>query len=166
MADHSGSIWLAATAFDDPERLTRSLVDLKVRDVGVATLCMMGHDGALGGMRKRVCDGSPAGDVFLPLFRDVVPVPFLIGGAPVLATADRLLTSVKTAADRDGAQRGCWLPAAQRERLTGAIAGGAVVLLANPDSRDRWQDSTKVLLQHSRHPVQSHELTHAHLAGR
>ena len=115
-------------------------------------------------MRAAIGQGTADWQHFLPLFSSVEPVPFIpvIGG--VVATSGRLMTPAQ------GAQAGghasvpseCLIPPAQRLRLAGSLTNGAVLLLSNPSTQDKWTSSTRVLLRHSAHPVQSHEIALPH----
>lgn len=154
-------IWLAMSAFDDPQRLGSALKGLVAHDVRLAEIGVAGTPSAVDGMRAALSQSAADWQQFVPLFSDVEPVPFIpvIGG--VVATSGRLMTPGEGAV----ASADCLIPPAQRLRLAGSMTDGAVLLLANPSSQDRWTRSTRVLLRHSAHPVQSHEIALPHPQG-
>ena len=154
-------------AFDDPLRMGRALSALHAGNVGLGELGVLGIPSSVDGMHRAIRDADTAWHQFSPLFASIEPLPFipLQGGIPVqggvVGTAQRLMTPARpagTSLTSHASAHDCLIPAAQRARLADSIAGGAVVLLANPMTQDKWMHSTRVLLQHSRHPVQSHEI--------
>ena len=162
MAEGTGRLWLAATIFDEPDRMGRALWDLQACQVGLGALCVIGTRTAVGTMHGGLCRLDPQWLRFSPLFADVERVPFIDADRDVIATADRLMTNGDAHAaqqrkDDASVHRKCWLPETQRTRLAEGIATGGVVVMANPVSREQWAATTRALLQHSTHSVQSYE---------
>lgn len=157
MAEKPRPVWLAMTTFDDHARLGGALASLDRVPVGLDGLCLVGQSTAMIGMHQGLIGGEAALAPFSPLFTQVEPMPFVDPESGLVATADRLMTRIKKGGGARPTPTKCWLPAEQRVRLLDGLGVGRLMLLVCPGSAEGWTQSSRTLLKHSAHPVQSYE---------
>ena len=155
---------LSIAALEVPAALREAVDELCANRFTPQELCIAGLPAAIGAVRSAV-DAAPLGPgAPLSSLLGVEPLGIVGGATPVLATSNRLLTTLKnpgavSALTAPVAGGSCWLSPPLRTKLMDHMLTGDVVLLAGPVSREQWVLGTRVLLRHSRHPVQSYEFS-------
>lgn len=164
MAGEPDVFRLSMAALEVPAALRDAVDELCANRFTPQDLCIAGLPAAIGSIRS-VVDAAPKDSgTRLSSLLGVEPLGLVGGSTPILATSNRLLTSLKNplpgAPGASSPSAGtCWLPPPMRAKLLDHMLTGDVMLLAGPVSRDQWVLGTRVLLRHSRHPVQSYEFS-------
>ncbi len=164
MADAADSYRLAIAALEVPDPVRHAIDELCANDVSTHQLCLAGKPGTVETMRSTLSGKQSPADGALSLLLAVEPFDMVGNTMPIVATSGRLLTTLanSTVLSIAGTTNGnCWLPHDMRSRLFDRMISGDALLMAGPLSREQWIMSTRVLLRHSRHPVQSHEFMKA-----
>lgn len=160
MADGPDKLRIVIAALEPTRSLQTALIDLGNNRISPEDLCLAGSRDALGAAQRAIAGGGSASAPYLPLASNVEPLSLPVPETALLATSDRLLTKLKSgssAIDREQLDSRCWLAYPLRTGLLDRMTRGDVLLLAGPLSSEHMKLGTRVLLQHSRFPVQSHE---------
>lgn len=151
---------VAIAALEVPDELRQALGELSANNFTAKDLCLAGSPATIERAHTALADLPRLDQDFAPLMRNVEPLAIGPVDVPLVATSDRLLTWLKGSnADNLFNPGGrCWLLPHLRQGLVDRLKAGDVMLLAGPlaSSRDLTL-GTRILLRHSRHPVQSHE---------
>lgn len=152
MADTTGAFRFAIATLGVPVPLRAAVDELEGQRILADKLGLAGTLPALDGLRAAPWpDGAR-------LLLDVAPLP-MIEGRAIYATAKNWVRDLKaseSSARAAGMEPRCWLAPALREGLMERMLAGEVMLLAGPLTADELTASTRVLLKHSDHHVQSH----------
>jgi hypothetical protein len=161
VAERPDKCRIVIATLDVSQALPTALIDLDANRIAPADLCLAGSADALAAAHRALEQGGAAAARFLPLVREVEPLAMPVPDLTLLATSSRLFTCLKGAVsgiDRNHLDGRCWLAQPLRTGLAERMTRGDVMLIAGPLSSEHMKLGTRVLLQHSRHPVQSHEL--------
>jgi hypothetical protein len=151
---------IVIAALDAGGALPTALIDLGQIRIEPEAICLAGTTDALAAAQHALAGMGPPSAPYLPLLHNLEPIVMPAPDLPLLATSDRLLTKLKGGAGavhRDRLQGRCWLADPMRSGLVDRMGRGDVMLIAGPLSAEHMKLGTRVLLQHSRFPVQSHE---------
>jgi hypothetical protein len=150
---------LAIAVFDGGECLCRALADLGLvgfvrEQVGIAALAST----LLGLRQGPSCVGSQCGDV-VDAIAQVEKTPTKVNNEFVVVTRDSLWQRLGcfSAATAEALITANWMTLKLRDDLTGYIRKGAIVLGVSANDLNQQRQSTRILLQHSSHRVQTHE---------
>ncbi len=152
---------LAIAVFDRGDCLCRALADLggvgiTREQLGIAALAptlVRLQNGAW-------CVGSACGDIADAVAR-VETTPARVDDQFVVVTRNSLWQKLQCfgAAASEALITANWMTLKLRNDLTDHIRKGAVVLGVSANDFDQQRQSTRILLQHSSHRVQTHEFT-------
>lgn len=151
---------LAVGLFSEFPPLGRVLSDLSGHGMTLQCLCLIGLAEVLSATRgSRDLDSDLA--MFRALFDQVEHLDGLFAGSPCVASAGPLLRELKAPAplyakDELGPW---WLPKAQFHRVHGHVQDGGLVLIVSSGTSTEQDRSCRILLKHSRHGVQTHDIT-------
>lgn len=142
-----------------PQVLCAALGDLRSVPLGLHELCCVGTGVGLEQARLSLTQTAPLDEGLLSVVRDVEPIARVGGATEILATSNRLLTLMKTAAARETYQLSpgaCWLTPADQGDLLRSLEKGEVAVVVTTPSDRAWTASTHTLLRHSSSPVQGY----------
>ena len=160
MADGPDKYRIVIAALDPASTLPPALIGLGQNRIAPEHLCLAGSRDALAAAQLAIAGSGHDSASYLPLARNVEPLVLPVPDTALLATSARLLTRLKgeaSVAERDRLDSRCWLSYPLRTGLLDRLTWGDVLLMAGPLSAEHMKLGTRVLLQHSRFPVQSHE---------
>jgi len=159
MANAGETLRLAIGIFYEPARLDRAITDLRADGVAAEELCLVGTPDAFEKARQHESDasGQPAGAAAHPELRDLGE---LIEGCRLSASPGPLLQTLlkhgKWSKD-DGPVASDWLWPELLARLSDHLCKGALVLVVCTPTFASQHKSSRILLRHSAHTVQTHE---------
>ena len=150
---------LAIGLFHDRQRLDEALKDLSADGLGVLDMCLVGTRRAFDRlMPKLEGDGTsePSGTP-LAQFQSLLPIA---EGQEVVATSGALLHALRSDADRqgDGSSGVSRILPQLLAKSSEHIDQGALALLVRAPDSVLQHRSSRILLRHSAHTVQTHEL--------
>lgn len=153
---------LASGVFYEPGKLESAIGELQADGFTRQDLCLAGTREALGSIVQRASSPILALIGKVLDYRQLRPLFPLLDSVEVVATSGALLRKLlKEAAWSNGGQElsSSWLLPELFGRFTEHMRQNAVVLLVSaPDATLQYR-SSRVLLRHSAHTVQTHEFT-------
>lgn len=166
MAAPAKTYRLSIGAFSDPGPLSAALRDLSGQGMSIASLCLIGPRDVLLDNGWWHGLGTPDAP-FRSLHASIRAMPGLFDLQSCAVTTGALFDEVfETSVSRCDGLSTCpaWFSEAQYSRLLSNIRSGRVVLLVSSESPHQQDASTRSLLRHSQHGVQTHDFT-LHAAG-
>ena len=147
--------------FDGVAGLRIALCELQERGFARRQFGIVLRASILDAARMAMRGGASGGDdgEVAALLADVVTAPMLVDGAAVAITSNsmwQVLNAVGRGA-KDELFAATWMTSQLRSELARYIRNGAIVLGVVADTLDQQRQSTRTLLAHSSHRVQTHE---------
>jgi hypothetical protein len=157
MGDSADPFRLAIGVFHEPERLESAISDLFADDFAARDMCLVGTRHAF----DRLLPEPVAEPGRAQLTRQLQPLSQLADGPEVVATAGDLLVALLSHARwQDGANAPRSSPLQDLlARSSEHIGAGAIALLVSAPGPLLQHRSSRILLRHSAHTVQTHEFT-------
>jgi len=151
MTQPSGTIRLVSGVFYEIAPLRRGIDSLAASGFRRRDMCFIGTRSALAGLRTSMADAP----------RKLRAVDVLSGDMEVMGTSGVLLEKLEKAAQRESESRfqSDGLLFGLFAKFTEHIRCNAVVLTVSAADPGALQSGSLILLQHSAHPVQTHEFT-------
>lgn len=160
MAGAEDNCRIAIAALEVLTPLRHAIDELSSCGATPGEMCLAATPGTIDAIKSSLTDHRLPGAERLSQLLGVEPLGMIPDGVQILATSGRLLTTLgkPQVASLGGLSEGaCWLVPGLRKSLFERILSGDAMLMTGPVARDRWVASTRVLLRHSRHPVQGYE---------
>jgi hypothetical protein len=151
---------LASGVFYEPAKLTSAITDLHANGFTRRNMCVAGTRDALELVMQRAGSTLPA--LATLDYRRVWPLYSQVDDVEVVATNGALLRKLLEKSARsygDPASTSSWLLPDLFTRYSDHMRRNAVVLLVNAADSAQQHSSSRILLRHSAHPVQTHEFT-------
>ena len=149
----------AIAAFDNGENLLEALAELMERGFERQQIGIVARASVLVNMERNVELGQPNYTGAASIIGDVESTSARIDDDVILVTRNSFWQSVSSFLFQasDGLAAAHWMTPQLRDDLAGYIRNGAIILGVSADTLDQQRQSTRVLLEHSSHRVQTHE---------
>jgi hypothetical protein len=161
MGESAGPLRLAIGVFDEPERLEGAITDLFADNFTARDMCLVGTRRAFDTLIP--APASPAApDPRTLLSRQLQPILPLVQDQELVATSGELLGMLLIGGKWNLGASTLSTSGLLPELLgksTGEIGEGAIALLVSAPDPLRQHRSSRILLRHSAHTVQTHEFT-------
>ena len=152
----------AIAAFDNGENLLEALAELMERGLERQQIGIVARASVLVNLERNVELGRPNYTGAASIIADVESTSARIDDDVILVTRNSFWQSVSSFLFQasNGLVAAHWMTPQLRDDLAGYIRNGAIILGVSADTLDQQRQSTRVLLEHSSHRVQTHEFTH------
>jgi hypothetical protein len=161
MAEVDDTFRLASGVFYEAPKLGSAVADLLANGFTRRDMCLAGTRDAISGVMQPAGPAVPALGGSLD-YRRVRPLYPLIDNVEVVATSGALLRKLlkeATWSQGDRELTSSWLLPDLFARFTDHVRQNAVVLLVSAADSGQQHRSSRILLRHSAHTVQTHEFT-------
>jgi hypothetical protein len=159
MDEASDRFRLAIGLFNEPQLLETAIVDLKADGVALGQMCLAGTRTSVDGLIASL--PAPASRVATrQLLDELHALPVAVGNLDLVATDGELLHLLlqhTKAQETDHASPHNWRLPDLFAGLTSHLRTGAVALLVSAPDVGAQRRSSRILLRHSAHTVQTHE---------
>jgi hypothetical protein len=159
---------LASGVFYEPRKLGSAIAELHADGFTRRDMCLAGTREALGSVMQQTAT-PPLSLIGKALnYRQLRPLYPLLDDVEVVATSGALLRKLLKEAAWSGTeqeQSSSWLLPDLFGRFTDHMRQSAIVLLVSAPDSNLQHRSSRTLLRHSAHTVQTHEFTPARPAG-
>jgi hypothetical protein len=168
MAEVGETFRLASGVFYQPQELESAIAELRADGFTRRDMCLAGTREALGSIAQQASGPEPSLIGKTLDYRQLRPLYPLLDNVEVVATSGVLLRKLLKEADwrsRDQDLLSSWLLPDLFGRFTDHMRQNAIVLLVSAPDPGLQHRSSRILLRHSAHTVQTHEFTPARSAG-